>query len=253
MFVFGILFLAGIAGGILASVVGMASLVSYPILLATGLSPIVANVTNTAALIFSGIGATISSKKELRNNARDLLWILPVALVGSLLGCLLLLAFPSKIFEKIVPFMIVLAAVFFILQPYLHRNLPHSTNTVVHVKRTFLTCLAILLIGAYGGYFGAASGIFMLLVLSMTEGMSLIVANALKNVIMGSTNLIATIVYIFYGHINWPHAILMGAGFIIGGYVGPVIARHLPRQVLRWVIIIGGFVLAFYMFYTAYL
>lgn len=248
-----LLFFAGIIAGILASVTGMASLVSYPILLATGLSPIVANVTNTAALIFSGIGSTISSKRELKYNYRDLVWILPIALAGSIMGCFLLLAFPSEIFEKVAPFMIALVALFFIIQPHLSSSTNSLQQTKIPVKKTLLTGIAIFLIGTYGGYFGAASGIFMLLVFSMTEGMNLVVANALKNVTMGATNLIATIIYLFYGHINWHYAIVMGAGFIIGGYVGPVIARHLPKKALRWLIIIGAFILAGYMFIQAFL
>lgn len=115
MLMIGLLFIGGIVGGILGSVVGMASLVSYPILLATGLSPVVANVTNTAALIFSGLSAGAASRRELKYNYRDLFWILPVALLGSIAGCILLLAFPSKIFEKVAPFMIAGAAIVFIL------------------------------------------------------------------------------------------------------------------------------------------
>lgn len=242
-----ILFASGIIAGILASVVGMASLISYPILLATGLPPLVANVTNTAALIFSGLGSTLSSRRELRGKGSDLLWILPIALSGSLLGCFLLLAFPSKIFEQIVPFMILFAAVVFILQPFLQRaGTQAGTGTEQAVSKNLPTFIAVFLIGAYGGYFGAASGIFMLLVFSMSQ--RLIVANALKNVTMGATNLIATVVYCFSGHINWGHALFMGLGFVIGGFIGPLIARHLPRQLLRVLIIVGAIVLAVYMF-----
>lgn len=254
MIVIGGLFIAGIVAGILGTVTGMASLVSYPILLATGLSPIVANVTNTAALIFSGLGATVSSRQELKYNKRDLIWILPTAAVGSIIGCILLLAFPSGIFEKIAPFMIGIVAIFFIVQPHLKaRAVVGSLDNNPSVKKSFWSLLAILVIGAYGGYFGAASGIFMLLVFSATQGIRLTTANALKNVTMGLTNLIATGIFIFFGHIDWRAAIFMGAGFIIGGYVGPIIARRLPEKILRWIIIIGALLLAADMFYSAYL
>lgn len=113
-----LLLIGGIFAGILASVTGMASLVSYPILLATGLSPIVANVTNTAGLIFSGLGSSISSRRELKFSFKDLIWILPTAIFGSLSGCILLLTFPNKVFEKVVPFMILGAAIFLFSNPY---------------------------------------------------------------------------------------------------------------------------------------
>lgn len=112
MIVLSILFFSGIISGILASVTGMASLVSYPILLATGLTPVTANVTNTAELVFSGIGSTLSSRKELKENIKDLYWVIPVSVVGSLMGGVFLLEFPSEVFEKISPFMIAFVALF---------------------------------------------------------------------------------------------------------------------------------------------
>ncbi|HEY0222445.1 sulfite exporter TauE/SafE family protein [Lactovum miscens] len=247
-----LLLIGGILAGILASVTGMASLVSYPILLATGLSPIVANVTNTAGLIFSGLGSSISSRRELKFSFKDLIWILPTAIFGSLSGCILLLTFPNKVFEKVVPFMILGAAIFFVFQPLLKKASTGNAQEV-RVKKSLFNLIAIFLIGTYGGYFGAASGVFMLLVFSLTEGMSLLAANALKNVTMGITNLVATIVFIFFGHINWLFGLTMGAGFMIGGYIGPAIARKLPKTFLRWLIIIGAFILAGYMFKIAYL
>lgn len=123
----------------------------------------------------------------------------------------------------------------------------------VPVDRSFWALIAIFIIGAYGGYFGAASGIFMLLVFSMTRGLNLLIANAIKNVVMGATNLVATIVYIFFGHIAWAAALPMAIGFIIGGAVGPAIARHLPANFLRWLIIIGAFILAGDMYYQAFM
>ena len=251
MIFFSILFIAGIFAGILASVTGMASLVSYPILLSMGLPPLVANVTNTAALIFSGVGSTLSSKKELKNNRSDLYWIIPLAMLGSLLGCFLLLCFPSKIFEKVSPFMIAFVALFLILQPFFIKSKEERTSAVP-VNKGGLTILLIFLIGTYSGYFGAASGVFMILVFSMTKGISLVVANAIKNITMGLTNLTATLVYIFYGNINWKYAIPMGAGFMIGGYIGSIIARHLPKKILRILISVGAFILAIYMYHKAF-
>ncbi|GAK31659.1 predicted permease [Weissella oryzae SG25] len=248
------LFIAGIAAGVVSTLVGMASLISYPVLLAVGLPPVTANVTNTAALTFTGLGVGVSSRYELRTNYRDLYWILPLTVLGSLLGSFLLVIFPSQIFEKIVPFLVLMAAIVFLIRPYLHANRPLADiRENVPIDRNFIMISAVFLISIYGGYFGAASGVFTLLAFTMTAGLKYTVANAVKNISGAVANLVATIIYAFYGNVNWGYALPMGAGFVIGGWIGPKVARSLPAETFRWLIILGAFVLSGYLFYKAYL
>lgn len=253
MLTFIILIIFGVLAGIVSTVTGMGSLVSYPVLLATGLPPIVANVTQTAAQAFSGFGAAASSRRELKANLRDLYWIMPVALFGSLVGSILLLIFPSSVFEKVIPFMVLFVAIFMLIQPHLPQKNRQEIKENARISRSPLMLAGVLGIGLYSGYFGAAAGVFMLVLFTLNRGISLLTSNALKNVTLGSTNLLATIIYAFFGHINWPYALMMGIGYIVGGYVGPVIARHLPQKLLRYIIILGAFILGISLFVEAYL
>ncbi|GKT02501.1 sulfite exporter TauE/SafE family protein [Furfurilactobacillus entadae] len=247
------LFIAGIIAGIISTVTGMASLVSYPMLLAAGLSPVVANVTNTTGLVFAGFSSGISSRQELKYNYRDLFWISPLIVIGGVIGSVLLLVFPNDVFEKIVPFMIFAVAIVFAVQPRLRLDDAVALDGYVPVKKTLTTVVLVFLIGVYGGYFGAAAGVFTLLVFSETPGLRLTVANAIKNVAGGMANLVATIIFIFSGKVQWSAAIPMGVGFFVGGYIGPKIARYMPAKLLRWLIIIGALILAGNMFYGAFI
>ncbi len=146
------LLLGGVAGGLLSSVASMASLASYPVLLAVGIPPVFANVTNDAALIWTSIGSTVSSTKELKGHWKQVLFYTIFTVVGSILGCILLLSFPPKIFEKAVPFFIAFSGLMIIVS-----GKHHSLNT--KTQPTWLKIiyfLALLVMGMYTGYFGAA-------------------------------------------------------------------------------------------------
>jgi uncharacterized protein len=256
-----ILFPAGILAGITSSVAGLASLVSYPALLAVGIPPVFANVTNTAALIFTGVGSGVSSRRELRGHGREFLRLLPLTIGGSLCGSMLLLAAPATTFEHVVPFFI-LGAALLILCPKRttldqqrqlvaasaengHRELRKIATVVVY-------SMAIFLVGAYTGYFGAAAGVVMLAILSATSQSEFAEYNALKNVSLGASNLVATLIYAFRSHIYWLAAAPLAAGFFIGGYIGPSIVRHVSSKMLRMVIAVGAIGLAIALFIQTY-
>lgn len=157
--------LGGIAGGLLSSIASMASLVSYPVLLMIGVPPLFANVTNDAALIWTGIGSTTSSLKELRGHWRRTLILSLFTTIGSAIGCWLLLAFPSKIFTKVVPFFIAFSGVMILVSDRPKKDL--KENYSLPVKLLWLALLLIM--GMYAGYFGAASGVVVLIVLTYLE------------------------------------------------------------------------------------
>ncbi|MCT2898372.1 sulfite exporter TauE/SafE family protein [Lentilactobacillus buchneri] len=251
------LIIAGFAAGLLASVTGLASLVSYPALLAVGLPPVIANVTNTTALIFSGIGATASSLKELRGHWKKLTLYVILSLIGSIGGSVLLLIAPASSFEKVVPFFILFAGILLFMSG---RKKDVSTAKLKQAHQTptkrfwvsLISLTGIVLVGAYTGYFGAAGGVIFLAILSIITDDRFTVVNAMKNVIAFGGNLIATVIFIFKSKIDWLLVIPLGFGLLIGGYTGPIIVRHSNIHLLRILISLAAFGLAGYLFVTAY-
>lgn len=255
-----ILFPAGILAGIVGSVAGLASLVSYPALLAVGIPPVFANVTNTAALVFSAVGSGTSSRRELRGHGRDLLGLLPLTVLGSVFGSILLLLAPASSFEHVVPFFILAAAVL-ILRPELSQLLARgrakpavkNNHGEFHRRAVKIVCsVAVFFVGAYTGYFGAAGGVVLLALLAIISSAKFAEYNALKNVSLGASNLIASIIFIFRSHVYWLAALPLAVGFFIGGFIGPNIVRHVSQKLLRILIAIGAAGLAVFLFVQTY-
>nr|WP_240895686.1 sulfite exporter TauE/SafE family protein [Kineococcus siccus] len=240
-----LLVLAGAAAGLVGSTAGLASLVSYPALLLAGLSPLAANVTNTVALMGVTAGTVAGSRPELVGQRRDALRLLPVAAVGGALGCVLLLTSDPEAFEGVVPFLVGGASLLMLLQPRLQRLRPGRTSV-----RNPLVLAAFLLVGVYGGYFGAAAGVLMLALCELTHAQTLVRNNALKNVLTGAANTVAAIGFAAFGPVDWWAALALGLGCVAGGRLGPAVVRRLDPRVLRTVIAGAGLVLAVRLFLT---
>lgn len=238
---------AGVGGGLAGSVAGLASVVSYPALLAIGLSPLAANVTNTVALVGSASGSFLGSRRELQGQ-RPLVrrLALPVVL-GGLTGGALLLLTPRNSFQLVVPELIGLASVGILLRP---RSLTHDTSTAAHSGRALL--VVTFVIAVYGGYFGAAAGVAMLAVLLASSGQGLARSNAVKNVLLGLANLVAAVVFAIFAPVHWAAALPLGVGFLAGGRIGPVIVRRAPADLLRRLIACAGIALAVHLALDAY-
>ena len=245
-----ILIVTGILAGIVSTAAGSASLVSYPVLLAIGLPPVTANVTNTLGLLFTSVGAVASSQKELHGHGKSLRIMLPLTLLGSICGAFLLFIIPEATFAKVVPLFILVAAIL-VLIPH-HNKLSVEEIKTISIKKQLLTWLAIFLIGAYTGYFGAAGGVLMLSLLSWTSNDSFPEYNAQKNLALGLANIVAAVIYVTKTAIPWNHVIFLGIGFLVGGFLGPKIVRHLPAQLLKVLIGIGALILAGSLFVKAY-
>lgn len=226
---------AGFGGGLVGSMAGLASLVSYPALLAVGLSPVSANVTNTVALVFTSAGSILGSKTELRDRMGHIKWLGPTAIAGGITGSLLLLALPSKSFTLVVPVLIGVAA----LGVLIRRNPASTTLASPHTPGWVLT-VWIFVIGIYGGYFGAAAGVLMLAVLMFCTGESLARSNAMKNLLLGGANGIAAIAFILFSTVRWADAMPLAIGFFVGGRLGPVVVRRAPTRPLRYLIACAG-------------
>jgi uncharacterized protein len=243
---FALLVLIGIGGGLASSIAGLASLVSYPSLLALGLSPVAANVTNTVALTLNGVGSIAGSGPELAGQRDRVIKMALAATLGGALGGALLLLTPASAFEKAVPWLIGFASVF-ILVP--RRRAAKGASEPEHPP--WVTA-ATGLIAVYGGYFGAAAGVLLLAVLLGATSDSLPRAGALKNVALGAANTTAAIGFAVFGPVDWPVALPLSLGFLIGGRLGPLVVRRLPTGPLKVGIAAGGLGLALRLGYLAY-
>lgn len=242
-----LIFIGGIVGGIISSIAGGASIVSYPILLLSGVRPLFANMTNDGSLIFDYSGAIISSLKELRGHWFQTIFFAAWSTVGAILGSCLLLTFPAKVFERIIPFLLIISGLLFLIG----KKKSHKIRKVIKVPR-FLTIMIMTLIGCYTGYFGGASGVIVLAALQHLTNETFLVDNAIKNVICGCGNFVAFIVFIFRAQICWHQGIILALGMLIGGYLGPRFLRHVPVNKVKIIVALLAFTQAVYFFISAY-
>jgi len=251
----------GVAAGLCATVAGLASLVSYPALLAFGLSPVAANVTNTVALVATGIGAVTGSRPELAGQRRRLIRFGAAAAVGGAVGAGVLLVTPAGAFEAVVPYLVAGACVLVLVQPSLAARRARRDHAVPardahrHPRRPEDrpgALGAVAAVASYGGYFGAASGIATLAVLGTVVGESLPRVNALKNALSIVANATAAIAFAFAGPVDWPVVAPLALGFFAGGRLGPRLVRRLPAGPLRVAIAIAGLALAARLAWTAH-
>jgi uncharacterized membrane protein YfcA len=241
------LFVAGVVGGIISVLVSLVSLVTYPALLAVGLSPVAANVTNTVSLMFTAVGAGLSSRPELTGQRPTLFRLALAAAAGGLTGAALLLVLPARAFELIAPVLIGGASVVVMLQPRLEgrpifRPRGLRPGTVAAYWAT----------AVYTGYFGAAAGVLALVVLGAIIARPLTHLIAAKNVLAGVANGTAALVFVFFGPVAWMYVVPLAAGLFVGGLIGPRIARRLPARALRLLIGICGISVAAVLGWRAY-
>lgn len=247
-----LLLLAGVASGLVGSTAGLASLVSYPALLLTGLSPLAANVTNSVALLGVTAGTAAGSRPELAGQGARMRRLLPIAAAGGAVGAVLLLALPPGAFELVVPFLVAGASLTLLLQPRLKHLQPgrfSGAGRRLHANNP-LVLTAIFLVGIYGGYFGAAAGVLMLALSEVLHAQSLARNNALKNMLTGAANTVAAVGFAAFGPVHWWAALALGVGCVAGGRLGPAIVRRVDPRVLRVVIAVAGFALAVRLFVT---
>jgi uncharacterized membrane protein YfcA len=238
---------AGVGGGIAGTMASVASVVSYPALLALGLPPLAANVTNTMSLVFCVPGAVLGARPELAGQRGRVLRYGAVMAAGGAAGAAILLLAPPGAFALAVPVLICSAAVLVLLQPRLRALSPRPGAE--QSKRRLAVMFGV---AAYLGYFGAAGGVLLLAALAATISESLIRVNAIKNVVSGAANLVAAAVFAVYAPVDWAFVPPLAAGFLIGGYTGQRLARHLPAAALRVIVALAGLALAVKLGISAY-
>lgn len=230
---------AGVWAGTINTVVGSGTLVSFPVLLGVGLSPITANVSNTIGLFPGSFVGAYGYRRELAGQRDRVLWLGAAAALGGLAGAVLLLQLPSGAFNSIVPVLIVLALLLVVfgkrLTAWMQTRGGGARDTVG--PALWLTSFGT---GIYGGYFGAAQGVLLMGFLGLFLAESLQRQNALKNVLAGLVNLVAAIVFVITTHVDWAAAGLIAVGSILGGLLGARIGRRLSPTVLRATIVVIG-------------
>lgn len=241
------LVLAGLGGGLSGSIAGLASLISYPALLAIGLAPVTANVTNTVALVFSSTGSVIGSRPDLVGQRSRIRQLAAAGVLGGATGALLLLVTPADSFEYAVPVLIALASAAILAR----RRLVDEAVAAPHRFGPGVVA-GVGVVGIYGGYFGAGAGVLLLALLLFATGEPLPRCNAVKNVVLGLANGVAAIGFAIFGPVRWSVVLPLGFGLLIGGRLGPIIVRRSPAGALRVVIAVAGLGLAIKLAISTY-
>jgi len=242
-----VLLAAGVLGGVASTVASVASVVSYPVLLALGLPPLSANVTNTVSLVLTGAGSVLGSRPELAGQRARVLRLGVVTAFGGAAGAAILLLSPAAAFGIVVPLLIGGASLLLLAQPKIRVLSPRPG-----AERSWRGLAGVFGTAIYIGYFGAAGGVLMIAVLSTVISESLIRINALKNAILGAANGVASIIFVAFAPVHWVFVPPLAAGFLIGGFTGPRLVRRFPVQALRVFIALCGLALAVKLAVTAY-
>jgi uncharacterized membrane protein YfcA len=232
--------LAGLAAGTINTVVGSGTLITFPTLLAVGVPPVTANVSNTIGLVPGSLSGAIGYRRELRGQRARLLRLGTASLAGGVLGAVLLLGLPDAAFNAIVPVLIAAGCVLVLVQPYVGRWVAAraaARGRVVPEHGALWVWAMVLLTGVYGGYFGAAQGVLLMAVMGIGIQDSLQRLNGVKNVLAGLVNGIAAVIFIVVADVDWAVVALIGLGSVIGGQVGATVGRRLPPWLLRLVIV----------------
>ena len=234
---------AGFGAGVLTSTVGVASLLSFPVLVAVGLPPVVANASNTVGLTPGALSGSLGYRAELREHPRVTAVVIATCALGAVAGAVLLLALPPGVFESVVPWLILFTCLLVGVQPWISRWLRLRGDAPAPQPRTRLSVVSTgfaALTGVYGGYFGAGSGVMMMAVLGLGVDLEFRIVNALKTLAVLASNLVSGLIFVFAADLSWTAVGLLAVTSLIGGYVGARIGRRLPPMLLRCLIVLAG-------------
>ncbi|KQV62979.1 hypothetical protein ASC64_18040 [Nocardioides sp. Root122] len=234
--------LAGVAAGTINTVVGSGTLITFPTLLAFGVPPVTANVSNTVGLVPGSLSGVIGYRRELGGQRPRLLKLGLASLLGGTIGALLLLWLPSSAFDTIVPVLILLGVLLVIFGPRIQRAVAARAESRGGIPDhgVWWVWPAVAAAGVYGGYFGAAQGVLLMAVLGIGVADSMQRHTATKNVLALIVNAVAALVFIAVADIDWRVAGLIALGSVVGGQLGATVGRRLSPSLLRAVIAVVG-------------
>ena len=219
---------------------------AFPALVLSGVPPIVANATNSAALWVGTVASARGYRREIAEHRHILMRVAEVSIAGGVVGALLLLRTPAHVFTKLIPYLLLLATGVFAVSPYLTRPSPNVR------QHSYVQLAAQFLVSIYGGYFGAGIGILMLAILAFSGLPSFNAMNGVKNILAMCINGVALIPFLIAGIIWWPQAALMASGAVVGGYFGARIGRRVAAPHLRAFVIAVGAIMTVYFFIRTY-
>ncbi|APR84527.1 membrane protein, putative [Minicystis rosea] len=244
---------ASVVAGLVNAVAGGGSLVSFPAAVAFGLPSLIANATNAVALTPGSIASAYAYRRELARDRAALEVLLPPALAGGLVGSILLLVTPQKVFDTIVPLLVLFATALLFRQNLRRKQEAPEGAAWVLPQSNRVTMLLQFLVGVYGGYFGAGMGIMMLAILGRLGGVDIHGMNGVKSVLAAAINAIAAVAFIVAGAVDYRVAGIMAAGAIVGGFAGAAMARKVKPVVVRWMVVAIGVVLTGVLGYRRFL
>lgn len=245
------IFLAAFCAGMVNSIAGGGTLITFPTLLWIGRDPIVANVTNTVALWPGALSAVVGFRRELADSRGWMLLLTVPSILGGLCGAALLLRTPSRTFAAIVPYLILFATVLFGLQESIARWFGFDGHAPRHSGRAWWLGAAAFqfCVSVYGGYFGAGMGILMLAALGVLGLTDIHQMNGVKNVCVVWINMIAAAYFVLWGTVIWRDAVVMAVAAVAGGYFGAGVARRLGREFVRRAVVVIGVAMAVSLYF----
>jgi uncharacterized membrane protein YfcA len=229
---------AGTVAGAMNAAVGSGTLVTFPVLLAVGYPPVIANVSNGIGLLPGSVAGAFGYRRELAGQRTRVIRLAATTGVGAVVGSILLLVLPPDAFERIVPALVALAVVLVVLQPWISKRLAQREARPAHGGPWLL--LGMFATGVYGGYFGAAQGVIVLALMGITLDEDLQRLNAVKNVTTATAYLVSGLVFAFVADVAWLAVLLLAVGATVGGQLGARYGRRLRPSWLRALIVVVG-------------
>jgi uncharacterized membrane protein YfcA len=235
----------GLVGGVMAALVGGASVITFPVLLWAGLSPVAATASNLVAVSGGNFLAAMTNRDHLPPINRAFVGLILASLLGALLGAVLLLATPTRMFEQLIPLLLAFATVLFAFaDPITQWMRARAKARGKDEWRMNVTSVPLILpISVYGGYFGAGAGTLLLGALTLATEGDYRRANAAKNLVSSLNTVAAAVWFVMNGAVSWPQTLSMMAGCLAGGFCGAHLSRRVPQQFMRVVVIAVGILL----------
>ncbi|MBN0974621.1 MULTISPECIES: sulfite exporter TauE/SafE family protein [Gordonia] len=246
-----VVLVAGVGAGAINALVGSGTLITFPTLVAFGVPPVTATMSNAIGLVAGGVSGTWGYRRELEGQWPRLRWQIPASFTGAIAGCWLLLHLPETVFETVVPILLVAALILVVAQPYIQRWVGTRTSlggdlTPSHLGplRVVAMTIGTFAVGVYGGYFTAAQGILLMGILGVVVPDHLQRLNAAKNLLSLVVNVVAAVTYtlVAVDRIDWWAAAAIAVGSLIGGFLGARYGRRLSPRALRGVIVVVGLI-----------
>jgi uncharacterized membrane protein YfcA len=233
--------LAAVAAGAVNALAGGGTLISFPVLIALGVPPLAANITNAVALCPGYFGATLAQTRNLEGQRKRALVLIPASALGGLMGAVILVHTGERAFTALVPWMLAVASFLLAIQGPVRTIVLRRTDAQAQAGKTsVLTIIAVILASIYGGFFSAGMSVLLVAVLGLTSADSFTRLNALKQVLAFVVNVAAVLFFVWSGHVIWSAAAVMAVAALLGGALGGRLAARMNPTLLRWVVVIAG-------------